>query len=367
MQRMKLIIFLTFVALSAQFAQATMNVDYSNALHSADSTVSEATLTEARKYHWVFVGGYGNGDVKGYFDPNMRRLQGQGVTASVLNPASSLLNPSKSLTVEEAAAWLNEELKKIDNGQPFILVGHSQGGLDIVGSLLTMSDAQLETIARAVSVQSAPGGNLLLDLIASLVRTMHRTNSLMRLVNPFWPSFDGLFSLTSDEIHRAVTYPIMTLRQANPERFQAISDRLLYVASYKDPLLVPAALQTGAVIMRYRLHQISDGIGATSKMYSTLVGRLLGFIEGLHHTESIKDPKTPIPPWLKKSPAVAFTDSLVINVIKDLANPAVIAEEQAGLIKTIEKMNRLDPGPRPSLVERCIAAFGDLSAPRARP
>ena len=177
-----------------------------------------SALAALRDRHVLFVGGFLNEAIPGYFTDALR------VTRQELGAVASVLFPSSGSAVSDDADAIKEAVLARFSGtrKPVVLVGHSKGGAGVLLCALRNPELVLERkIDCVISIQGAIRGSPVADAVAF-------TGSSSFL--PF--RMRGLESLTTGEAREVFEREVEGLRERlPPDELRALSDRIFYVRS----------------------------------------------------------------------------------------------------------------------------------------
>lgn len=172
----------------------------------------DSPLAAVASRHFLFVAGFLNELIPGYFDDNevvTRELGGQ----------TSKLFPSSMHSMSEQADEIYEsiEASHAANGMPVVVVGHSMGGAAALLAAIRHPELMRNgTLDRVIVIQGAIGGSPVADAIAhGPVRAFHGLNSLTR------PEATKLFASELARLHAAVS----------PAEVERLFEHVYYVRS----------------------------------------------------------------------------------------------------------------------------------------
>jgi pimeloyl-ACP methyl ester carboxylesterase len=123
---------------------------------------ADSPLASIKDRHFLFVGGFLNEGIPGYFTDNMR------VTHDELGAEVSTLFPSSSTSVSEDADAIRAAVieRSRTSQKPVVLVGHSKGGAGALVAVLRYPELVLEgTVDRVICIQAAVLGSPVADSI----------------------------------------------------------------------------------------------------------------------------------------------------------------------------------------------------------
>ena len=136
---------------------------YFDAARAGKLLISEEGLEEARRYRYVFVGGFHNERLPGYFAQNARELRAKGVSKDAVH----FIFPSSHDTVAGNARIVREQFEEIAAQGPekLVVVAHSRGSCDALAFALQNPDFAAQHIRALFLIQGAFGGTALADFV----------------------------------------------------------------------------------------------------------------------------------------------------------------------------------------------------------
>jgi pimeloyl-ACP methyl ester carboxylesterase len=189
-----------------------------------------------RGRHVIFVAGFGNETIPGYFTDNIAATRALGGEASTVSP------PSWSAVPDDVRLIEAEVAKHPDT--PVVLVGHSKGGAGVLLTALTHPELVLTGRVEAVIVvQGAVGGSPLADALVKL---------------PFF-GHAGARSLTPEVARTTFRRTVAELRaRLTPEEQAALFARVFYVRSAHRQTTTTALLAPTQAVLGARAD--NDGL-----------------------------------------------------------------------------------------------------------
>lgn len=224
-----------------------------------------------RALHFLFVGGFLNETIPGYFVDNMA------VVRDELGAEVSTLFPPSAGSLDVDAVMIRDEVGRISDStqRAVVLVGHSKGGAGVVLAVLRYPElVSSGRVERVISIQGALHGSPLADgLVASLP---------MPLVHQ---AFQGLSTLTRAKADAAF--------RASPMRAELsgwYQDHVFYVRSAETTGQVSTELALShAFVARYGSGR-NDGLLLEEDMRLEGVGTDLGVLRGDHAAFVVSSP-----------------------------------------------------------------------------
>jgi hypothetical protein len=126
----------------------------------------------ARCYRYVFVGGFRNERMPGYFVQNAKELRAHGI----LRPAIHFLDPSSHRTFEGNVNELGDGFRAIARQGPekLVVIAHSRGACDTLAFMLRNEEFARDCVEALFLVQGPFGGTGVADYLAGEGPAMDR-------------------------------------------------------------------------------------------------------------------------------------------------------------------------------------------------
>jgi pimeloyl-ACP methyl ester carboxylesterase len=214
----------------------------------------------------LFVAGFLNEAIPGYFAVNAKVSRELGATTSVLAPPSSL-------SLEDNTALVVRELERLTQYQRgLVLLGHSMGGASSLLAVLEHPELVLDgRVECVIVVQGAIGGSPLADTLSPLV-----------------PSMQGLESLSTTRAAAVFDAHLAALDQRlSAEDRARFFSRVFYVRSFHADGSVAAELMLTERVLRRR--GPNDGLLVSDAMRLP-DGVDLGALEADHASLTVSGP-----------------------------------------------------------------------------
>jgi pimeloyl-ACP methyl ester carboxylesterase len=207
--------------------------------------------------HVVFVAGYLNELIPGYFTDNAAVARELGAETSILYPGSKhgLNDDVNELLVEVASR----------RGAEVVLFGHSKGAAAVLLTVLQHPELVLSgQVSHVILVQGAIGGSPLADSL--------------RRVRPF--RGEGIDSLTTEQAKRCFGDALEALsKRLTPSEWAVLFARIFYVRSAHDQASMAAELALTELLLRK--YGPNDGLVPQSEMKLSF-GVDLGVLDADH-------------------------------------------------------------------------------------
>lgn len=117
----------------------------------------------ARRFQYVFVGGFGNEWTGGYFAQNAKELRSHGVARKAIH----FVFPSSHKTIEENAEEVRRRFLAIavDRPERLVVIAHSQGACDALAFALHEPEFVADRVEALFLIQGPFGGTALADYV----------------------------------------------------------------------------------------------------------------------------------------------------------------------------------------------------------
>jgi pimeloyl-ACP methyl ester carboxylesterase len=147
---------------SAPVSPAEFRAWYDDACASRPSIPAKVKRAAAR-YQYVFIGGFHNERLPGYFAQNAKELRAQGVPRRAIH----FIYPSSELTVAGNCGFVQDEFEAIAAGCPdkLVVIAHSRGACDALAFALRNPEFVSEHIEAFFLVQGPFGGTGVADYL----------------------------------------------------------------------------------------------------------------------------------------------------------------------------------------------------------
>jgi pimeloyl-ACP methyl ester carboxylesterase len=118
---------------------------------------------EARRFRYVFVGGFGSERMPGYFAQNAKELRARGVSPQAIR----FIYPSSDRTIEENAGEVRDRFLEIAQEGPgrLVVIAHSRGACDTLAFALHEPEFVRDRVEALFLVQGPFGGTALADYV----------------------------------------------------------------------------------------------------------------------------------------------------------------------------------------------------------
>jgi pimeloyl-ACP methyl ester carboxylesterase len=237
-----------------------------------ESPAPLSELTAAKSRHYLFVGGFLNEAIPGYFADNLA------VVTEQLGASASTLFPSSAASMEDDARQIRDAVNAAYEARhkPIVLVGHSKGAASSVLAVLQYPELAAR-VDRIIAIQGAFQGSPLAD---GLLTSMPIPFVFKRL--------KGLPSLSPSTTKATFAAALAKPRE---EPFNAwLASRVFYVRSWEAAGDVAYELAiTHEFLSKYGSRH-SDGLLLEEAQKLDGVGRDLGVLKGDHAAFVVRGP-----------------------------------------------------------------------------
>ena len=136
---------------------------YFDAAREGRLSIPDEALEEARRYRYVFVGGFHNERLPGYFTQNAKELRAKGVPKQAIH----FIYPSSHETVTGNARTVREQFEDIacQGPEKLVVIAHSRGSCDALAFALQNPEFVAEHIHALFLIQGPFGGTGLADYV----------------------------------------------------------------------------------------------------------------------------------------------------------------------------------------------------------
>jgi pimeloyl-ACP methyl ester carboxylesterase len=136
---------------------------YFEAARAGRLEIPQKVLDEALRYRYVFVGGFHNERLPGYFVQNAKELRAQGISKQAIH----FIYPSSQETVAGNARAVREQFEDIAAQGPekLVVIAHSRGACDALAFALQNPEFITEHVHALFLVQGAFGGSPIADYV----------------------------------------------------------------------------------------------------------------------------------------------------------------------------------------------------------
>jgi pimeloyl-ACP methyl ester carboxylesterase len=136
---------------------------YFDAARTGRLSIPDEALEEAQRYRYVFVGGFHNERLPGYFTQNAKELRAKGVSKGAIH----FIYPSSHETVAGNARAVREQFEDIacEGPEKLVVIAHSRGSCDALAFALQNPEFVAENIHALFLIQGPFGGTALADYV----------------------------------------------------------------------------------------------------------------------------------------------------------------------------------------------------------
>ncbi len=261
-----------------------------------DLEIPDAALGAARSLRFVFVGGFRNERMPGYFSQNMGELRALGVPPAQI----STIHPSSARTWSENAEGVRASFEAVAARGPekLVVIGHSRGACDALAFALANPEFVRDRVEAIYLIQGPFGGSGLADFaLGGGTPTDRRMRPGQRIAIGLlrgltrlraWRSgLEALEGMTR-EVSRA--FWKRTIR-ANARALAVVGPKAFFIRSRVDPAGQRFFRRTIAWYQRIYLGP-GDGMVELDSQALAGVGRILGTVEAGHSDLTQRFPAT---------------------------------------------------------------------------
>lgn len=248
-------------------------------------------IGKAITYRYVFVGGFLNEGIPGYFTDNRAALRDLAIPLSHIH----MIYPSSKNSVEENMGVLATEINRIADDRPekVIIIAHSKGAVETLAAFLDNFETLNRKIEHIVLIQGAFYGSQVAAAIKGEGRRVQvdylnwtlsdwgyytsffsTLSAGMLLDTKINPSFESMVPATSTEL-------LQNLLRANKQYQQLAANKISFITSSKRISRMSEILDcTGWYLTQ--VEGPNDGLVATREQQVEGLGNILGHLEADH-------------------------------------------------------------------------------------
>ena len=126
-------------------------------------SICDEVLEEARRYRYVFVGGFHSERLPGYFAQNAKELRARGVPKKAIH----FIYPSSGETVDGNAKMVRASFEDIacQGDEKLVVIAHSRGSCDALAFALQNPEFVKKHVHSLFLIQGAFGGTGIADYV----------------------------------------------------------------------------------------------------------------------------------------------------------------------------------------------------------
>ena len=276
---------------------------------------------EARRFRYVFVAGFRNEGMRGYFAQNVKELRAQGVPREAIH----VIAPSSDRTIAGNAPEVNARFRAIaaQGPEPLVVIAHSRGACDALAFALANPRFVRDRVRALFLVQGAFGGTAVADYVAGdgpgldrRIPLRHRalaglagrveTRRLKR------GEHGGLAELTRSA---AREFWERTLEE-HADAVPIVGPRTFYVTSRTTPARLRSVLRSTAWYLSTAVSGPNDGMVALEDQSLPELGTVLAVLDAGHADLTGRAPTTRAPQQVRR----ALIQGIVMAVGQPEAN-----------------------------------------------
>jgi pimeloyl-ACP methyl ester carboxylesterase len=257
-----------------------------HAAERGDLVIPAAVNRRARQFRYVFVGGFANERMPGYFSQCSRELRARGVPKSAIH----FIFPSSHRTSEENAEEVRDQFFEIarEGEEKLVVIAHSRGACDTLAFALQNGSFIRDRVQALFLVQGAFGGTGVADYVMGEGSLMdHRMPPRLRLLAYLLGKFEnfrlhrgkheGLLGLTRDESGRFWGRMLADHAEAIP----LVGPKTFYIASQVEPARLRLFHRALATYLR-TYYGPNDGVVALRDQSLPGLGTVLAVLDAGH-------------------------------------------------------------------------------------
>jgi hypothetical protein len=288
--------------------------EYFDAACAGKLTIPEEALEEARRYRYVFVGGFHNERLPGYFAQNARELRAKGVSRDAVH----FIFPSSHQTVAGNSRIVCEQFEDIAALGPekLVVIAHSRGSCDALAFALQNPEFVSEHIHALFLIQGPFGGTALADYVVGEGPPMDRRMPLgYRVVGHALANVEGY--LLNHGKHGGL--PSMARRasrefwddllEENSAAIPIVSPKTFYITSQVAPSGHRLFQRPIASYLEVNIGE-NDGVVALEDQSLEGIGKVLAVLDAGHTDLTNRFPSGRAAQRMRK----AITDAIIMSI-----------------------------------------------------
>jgi pimeloyl-ACP methyl ester carboxylesterase len=289
--------------------------DFSQWFESTETNLfSDAELSSLRNFHYVFVKGFLNESVPGYFSDSIEYLKRH----KIEDASITLIGGSSKNTTEVGAADLLATLKQlaVKTTRPLVVIAHSKGAAEALAVALAHPQFASAKLKALFLIQGAIGGSYVADYVHREGITPDQSMGLLHyykfltlrstasVLNPLVGP--GLLALTTAK-SKSLFHGLL---QAHSEATKLVGEQIFYITTHQNTDSTTPALQcTAAYLNRY--YGPSDGLVLEKDASLPEVGSVLLSTEGDHSDLCVSSPLSTKPKALRNALTYAILKAVL--------------------------------------------------------
>jgi pimeloyl-ACP methyl ester carboxylesterase len=302
--------------------------------------IPETVALKARSFRYVFVGGFRNENMPGYFAQNIAELRALGVPKRQIDE----IHPSSSRTSEDNAVTVREKFVEIASKGPekLVIIAHSRGACDALAFALGNASFVEDRVEALYLIQGAFGGSGLADYVVGKGIPMDRRmalryrimGNLMGRLARFMAKRSGMDAMEGLTRKTSRAFWTKTLEKYADAK-ATVGPKTFYLRSTIAPSKLRFARRAIAWYLEIA-YGSSDGMIVLADQALPAIGTVIGTIEASHFDLTHRFPATHAP----RSHRRALIQSIMMAVGQPRAVEASTARE---LSPSTPSGGRLDP------------------------
>lgn len=258
--------------------------------------IPDAVERRARRFRYVFVGGFQNEHMPGYFVHSIKELRARGVPRQAIHH----LNPSSHQTLETNLAEIRSAFLAIavEGPEKLVIIAHSRGACDALAFAIQDEAFVRDRVEALFLVQGPFGGTGVADFVMGEGEPIdHQMPAFHRAWARLMARFElflmkrGFYGGFPDLTRNASKRFWGRMLEEHPEALSVVGPRTFYVQSQLDPSRQRFFHRTTARYL-HTYYGPNDGMVVLDDQYLPGVGTSLGILHAGHTDLTHKFPST---------------------------------------------------------------------------
>ncbi len=267
--------------------------------------VPAAVAERARSFRYVFVEGFRNERMPGYFSQNIAELKAHGV----LKGAIAVIEPSSGRSMEDNAVAVRARFLEIAGSGPekLVIIAHSRGACDTLAFALGNAPFVRDRVEALFLIQGPFGGSGVAEYVIGRGTPMDRRmplgpRILGHLAGRLTRAVAGVTGLEIlGEMTREASRAFWILAiEEHADAIAAVGPRTFYIRSEIKPARLRFVRRAIATYLQ-TYHGASDGMVALEDQALADLGTVIGTFEAGHSDLTHRFPASKAPRKLRKA------------------------------------------------------------------